>query len=534
MKRGCCTDTMPVRWCERCSIPIATARCERCGGTGQRLAHDLTPVFTEELRLLQERLGLGWPTVPSDFLLWCSGTDYFRNGVKYATLRYQAPSSPTLQVHDTASERTGPNQPGGGRLLGRLLAGNRSHILSLEAEANEFVVQTAESYSGHVITVAFSGGKDSTVISHVVRRALGTASVLHVFSDTTIEAPDTIAYIRRFRRDNRHTPFVVLRPNADFYDLCSRIGPPSRILRWCCTSHKTAPMAALVSVLGRGNGVLTFDGIRASESVRRARYDRVTTDHKIENEVLASPIRDWRDFDVWLYILSSGLSFNPAYRKGFRRVGCLPCPFNSHWSDYLTQVWYPARGAHWRAFLRDYARAVNHPEPDRFAEGGWRTRAGGRGLKHELASVNKEACLREPATYSYTLATEWDDRFLEYLKPLGRLQVVYDDGVKLKIELVDVRDSACLAFLTVTRPRNAVRVSFLTDTNTRLAIQRFEKQIKRFQSCVLCGGCASHCPCGAICLNGSYRVDASICTGCKRCVRSRCVAAESLTLKGHG
>ncbi len=37
-----------------------------------------------------------------------------------------------------------------------------------------------------------SGGKDSLVISCVVRKALGTDNILHMFSDTTIEYPDTL------------------------------------------------------------------------------------------------------------------------------------------------------------------------------------------------------------------------------------------------------------------------------------------------------------------------------------------------------
>ena len=33
--------------------------------------------------------------------------------------------------------------------------------------------------------ISFSGGKDSTVTSHLVRTALGSNDILHVFGDTT-------------------------------------------------------------------------------------------------------------------------------------------------------------------------------------------------------------------------------------------------------------------------------------------------------------------------------------------------------------
>ena len=45
--------------------------------------------------------------------------------------------------------------------------------------------------------IGYSGGKDSTVTSHIVNRALGTNKVLHVFGDTTLEFPYTLEYKKR-------------------------------------------------------------------------------------------------------------------------------------------------------------------------------------------------------------------------------------------------------------------------------------------------------------------------------------------------
>ena len=45
--------------------------------------------------------------------------------------------------------------------------------------------------------VSFSGGKDSTVTSHVVRTALGSNDILHIFGDTTLEFPYTLEYKKR-------------------------------------------------------------------------------------------------------------------------------------------------------------------------------------------------------------------------------------------------------------------------------------------------------------------------------------------------
>lgn len=523
-----------VHWCTDCGVPVAGQLCGRCGAKLHiRMARDLVPVFREEFRLLCDRLDMMQPCSARDFVLWNANTEYYLGGQAYASINYDGSAQPRIDMRtaETASDiiytRFSRRE-----FLERLYLANRARIVALESEAIEFVSRTAEAYPQHAKMVAFSGGKDSTVVSHIVRKALGSASILHVFSDTSVEARETIRYTSRFRQDNPRTPFIVVRPHADFLEMCSSIGPPSRIHRWCCTSHKTAPMATMVSILGEQNGVLTFDGIRASESARRSRYDRITTRHKIENEVLASPIQSWRDFDVWIYILSLGLRFNTAYRKGFRRVGCLPCPFNSRWSEYLTSVWYPEQAVAWRGFLLQHARSTGHPAPEKFALTGWKSRSGGRGLRHDLASVAREECMREENTYSYTLAREWDDGLLEFLKPFGTPHIQFDDGITLRIDIRRHADDAKLASLAISRPRRHIRVTFDCQKNLRLLIQRFEKQIKRFQSCILCGGCASKCPQSAIRLNGKYLIDQGSCTGCLKCVRARCVATESLTLKG--
>ena len=57
-----------------------------------------------------------------------------------------------------------------------------------------------EEYDPKTIIVCFSGGKDSTVVSNLVMRALSSESILHIFGDTTLEFPETYAYIERFKK----------------------------------------------------------------------------------------------------------------------------------------------------------------------------------------------------------------------------------------------------------------------------------------------------------------------------------------------
>ncbi len=150
--------------------------------------------------------------------------------------------------------------------------------------------------------VSFSGGKDSTVVSDLVRKALGNPSIIHIFGNTTLEFPQTYEYIDRFKAANRKTP--VLRAEnkeQDFFNLCESFGPPSRSLRWCCTIFKTGFIGEKIKkTFDDRKTILTFYGIRRSESTSRSTYERSSEGRKISKQLVASPIFNFftaiRDF----------------------------------------------------------------------------------------------------------------------------------------------------------------------------------------------------------------------------------------------
>ena len=172
-------------------------------------------------------------------------------------------------------------------------------------------------------------------------KALGRPDTPHLFADTTLESPDTYQYLQVFSRQHPRTPLLRRGPQVPFAELCAEIGPPSRIQRWCCTTHKMVPLRALVESLNGGGPVVTFVGVRAMESMWRSNMPRVSAGEKIAGEIVARPILDWSDLDVWLLTLVRGLPVNAGYRKGFTRMGCIGCPMTSQWSDVLSQFYYP-------------------------------------------------------------------------------------------------------------------------------------------------------------------------------------------------
>ena len=181
--------------------------------------------------------------------------------------------------------------------------------------------------------LSFSGGKDSTVTTDLVTKAIGNPSLVHIFGNTTLEFPTTISYAERFRRDHPYAIFeTAVNDEQDFMSVCDDIGPPARMMRWCCSMFKTGPITRTLNSLYRNQQILTFYGIRRAESASRSKYNRVKDDSesiKIQKQTVASPIIDWKDADVWLYILAENVDFNDAYRLGYDRVGCWCCPNNN-------------------------------------------------------------------------------------------------------------------------------------------------------------------------------------------------------------
>ena len=125
--------------------------------------------------------------------------------------------------------------------------------------------------------IALSGGKDSIVVFDVCRKALPDSSYVVIFGDTKMEFPDTYAVIDQIEQD-------CLASNIEFYRAASHFepeeswtlfGPPSRVLRWCCTVHKSTPQTIkLREITGKNNYIgLDFVGVRKHESVARSKYD---------------------------------------------------------------------------------------------------------------------------------------------------------------------------------------------------------------------------------------------------------------------
>lgn len=516
----------PTYWCSKCNVPLIQEKCERCNKQGIIPSKSsLRPVYKAELDILRKQCKSKskWLSLP-DLSLWAAKRTYFYNGEKIFSV-IGTTNEKSLSVKFYYNKPLPKKLLKTETIIERLKKANKSSLNRLEYQAIEFIEQAVKTFPERLPVVSFSGGKDSCVVSHLVRLALGS-KILHIFGDTTIEYPDTYKFIEGFKKNNPTVPFLTAKPSRDFFELAKEIGPPSRILRWCCTTQKTAPIGNLMASLN-GKGVLTFDGIRKIESSRRSKYASVTIKQKIQHQILASPIIDWSDTELWLYILARNIDFSLAYKFGFTRIGCMYCPFEKKSQFMLSSLKYKKEIEKWDTFLESFAKKIKYKDVAKFKDYGWKARAGTRGFEKDPTQINKNECFEEDNAYTYELS-KWNESFFEYIKPFGMLSKTYDDGSAASYNVIDVKTNQVLFLIRVSRSRNHIRIILFAEKNKKLQLAWIDGQIRRFQSCILCGQCQNVCKVKASTQTDGYYIDQNKCTHCLECIKRKCIAVKTL------
>ncbi|NCC07014.1 MAG: phosphoadenosine phosphosulfate reductase [Clostridia bacterium] len=526
-----------VYWCQDCKTPIIKPSdridkniCPICGKETKYMCADLRPVFPEE-RLLVEIL-LAKPFAFADKTVWASNNRYYIDGKpKALTGSAYKKYTPEYITKELNANKDKNNYDVFNQTIDRFVLANKERLNYLFDEATDFIRDTAQDYQEENIVISFSGGKDSTVTADLTVRALSNPSIVHIFGDTTLEFPTTMEYSKRFRENNPKAIFKIAKNREqDFYTMCEEIGPPARMLRWCCSMFKTGPITRVLNNLYRDKDILSFYGIRKCESVSRSKYNRVEDNAesvKIQKQKVASPIFLWQDIDIWLYILGEKIDFNDAYRLGYDRVGCWCCPNNNERAQFLSSIYMPEQAMKWRKFLIDFAIKVGKPDPEVYVDTGkWKARQGGNGLSAaEDVKIRFTNCTAEDNAKIYRLNRPVDDIFLGMLTPFGK--VSKELGRKLISETV-VLDIKTMVPIISIQPFNQDGYEFSVKIKTMNVAKHDDLQrmigyqVRKFNACRKCLKCESLCKFGAISIIGDeYRINENKCRRCKMCVTAK-------------
>jgi len=229
------------------------------------------------------------------------------------------------------------------------------------------IAEWVEHYGEDNVYVAFSGGKDSTVLLDLVRRDY--PSVPAVFCDTGLEFPeirdfvktiDNVTWVKpamnfkaviekygypvvskeqamaisRYRNTNdpmqkyyRTHGF----PNGKKGMISKKwqylIDAPFKISERCCNVMKKNPLKAYE----KNSGNMPMIGVMASESDMRTRNYLDYGCNAFETKSPQSrPVMFWSDSDIWEYLKTKSIPYSSIYDMGYSRTGCAFCAFGAH------------------------------------------------------------------------------------------------------------------------------------------------------------------------------------------------------------
>ncbi|NEO11342.1 MULTISPECIES: DNA phosphorothioation system sulfurtransferase DndC [unclassified Moorena] len=181
--------------------------------------------------------------------------------------------------------------------------------------------------------IGYSGGKDSTATLQLVWNAIAalppeqrTKTIYVITTDTLVENPIVSAWVRnslkqiKLAAEAQGLPFEphLLQPEVKETYWVSLIGKgypaPRGKFRWCTERLKIKPSNRFIRNVIRSSGeAIVVLGTRKAESQQRARRmkkmeakrvrDRLTPNMNLPNSLVYSPIEDWQNDEVWLYLM---------------------------------------------------------------------------------------------------------------------------------------------------------------------------------------------------------------------------------------
>jgi len=241
--------------------------------------------------------------------------------------------------------------------------------LSLDAKfamSNRRIREWYEYWNGNVY-VSFSGGKDSTVLLHLVRNIY--PEVLAVFYNTGLEYPEVLKFVHQ----TNNVKWVM--PNMSFFEVIKQYGYPviskensQKILeirttksdklrqkrlfgdnnkyksgklpeKWrflidapfkispkCCDIFKKRPAHRFE----KESGLKSYIGTMTENSAyRKQSYLRYGC-NSFYGKIQSRPLSFWQEQDVWNFIKQNNIKYSSIYDIGYKTTGCAYCMFGVH------------------------------------------------------------------------------------------------------------------------------------------------------------------------------------------------------------
>jgi phosphoadenosine phosphosulfate reductase len=165
-------------------------------------------------------------------------------------------------------------------------------------------------------------GAEAMVLTDIIWSHLPQIDVFSI--DTGRLYEETYELLEKLQRRYRRTIRVVYPDAAALERLVARQGVNGfyhslEARLECCRIRKIEPFRRAIAGFPAW-----ITGVRREQSASRARSESIEWDAE-HGLYKISPLLDWSEAEVWQYIRSRGLPYNPLHDRHFPSIGCSPC-----------------------------------------------------------------------------------------------------------------------------------------------------------------------------------------------------------------
>jgi phosphoadenosine phosphosulfate reductase len=203
-----------------------------------------------------------------------------------------------------------------------------------ESASPEAILRWAGENFGKDLAVGTGFGAEGCVLIAMLSGISAEARIFYL--DTGLLFPETYALRDRLearygvRFEGRSTRLSLADQAAEYGERLWERQPDL-----CCHLRKVEPLQEMLS------GVRAWiTGIRREQSPFRANIGLVEPDEKF-GLIKINPLATWSSRDVWEYIVTHDVPYNPLHNQGYPSIGCVPC-------TTLVQIGEDLRAGRWR------------------------------------------------------------------------------------------------------------------------------------------------------------------------------------------
>jgi len=178
----------------------------------------------------------------------------------------------------------------------------------------------AVAYAGSIVQATSLGAEDMVITDLIARLAMPVAigtletGMLHAETQALIPAIEQRYGVK----------VEIYRPRDEaVIEFVGRNGPKAmyqsiELRKGCCGIRKLEPLSRMLA--GR---TAWITGLRREQSDNRGNVGDTDTD--AEGRAKLNPLADWTWGDVWHYIATRDVPYNPLHDRFYPSIGCAPC-----------------------------------------------------------------------------------------------------------------------------------------------------------------------------------------------------------------